>query len=100
MFPVEKNDFAGQSPHAAELELSLYFPDRHNTHVVPSSPVVPGLHLQSDKNADAWDELELSIGSEAATVTNQVVHASASRCANNHVIIPLRKKSRDFSATE
>jgi hypothetical protein len=50
---VAANEFAGQSSHAAAPEPSLYFPDRHSTHVVPSGPVVPGLHLQSDRNADS-----------------------------------------------
>ena len=42
-----------QSVHAAEPDPGLYLPAGHETHVCPSSPVDPGLHLQSERNAEA-----------------------------------------------
>ncbi|NBW88317.1 MAG: hypothetical protein EBR51_00110 [Gammaproteobacteria bacterium] len=46
--------------HGAEPAPGLYVPGAHSTHVAPSSPVVPGLHLQSVRNAEATDEFEFS----------------------------------------
>jgi len=47
-----------QSVHAAEPDPGLYLPAGHETHVCPSSPVDPGLHLQSERNAEASEEFE------------------------------------------
>jgi hypothetical protein len=39
-------------------EMFLYVPASHNSQVCPSSPVAPGKHLQSVRNADLTEELE------------------------------------------
>jgi hypothetical protein len=51
---------AAQLMHAAEPDPGLYSPARHKTHICPSPPVDPGLHLQSERNSEAWEEFELA----------------------------------------
>jgi len=58
--PLTDMELAGQALHAAEPEVSLYVPGTQSTHVLPSAPVVPGLHLQSVSSAEASDEFEFS----------------------------------------
>ncbi len=51
---------AGQSVHAALPAVSLYLPATQAVHVCPSRPVMPGLHRQSERNAEPRDEFELA----------------------------------------
>ena len=59
LLPLAEIEFIGQSLHAAEPELVLYFPARHNTQFCLSSPVAPALQVHCIR-ADPGGEWEFT----------------------------------------